>query len=246
MSNFPSSLDSFTNPAGTTLLSDASALHNVQHSNANDAIRALEQKVGIGAGTPDSGKVFVGSGAGTSSWGTSVSGLLVGTSQITGGTITTASITSSTITSSTVNSSSFGTPTIIGGTIGVSGTTSPVVFGGAFFPAVVTLLDAPGGTITPNGPSGCIFSIVLGTTAGNRTIGTPTNLSIDGEPLIFRIKQNAAVTGTLVYAPIYKFSGGTAGTFTLGTVASAWNYYGHRYNAVGTTIDEQSKLLNIS
>lgn len=49
MSNFPTSLDTFTNPTGTDLLENSnSALdHDLQHSNANDAIEALEAKVGI-------------------------------------------------------------------------------------------------------------------------------------------------------------------------------------------------------
>lgn len=43
--NFPTSLDTFTNPAGTD---DVSAvLHSEQHSNHNDAIEALEAKVGV-------------------------------------------------------------------------------------------------------------------------------------------------------------------------------------------------------
>lgn len=47
--NFPSSLDSFPNPTSTDLLENATAAldHDVQHSNANDAIEALEAKVGI-------------------------------------------------------------------------------------------------------------------------------------------------------------------------------------------------------
>lgn len=47
--NYPTSLDNFTNPTGTDLLENAvSALdHDVQHSNANDAIEALQAKVGI-------------------------------------------------------------------------------------------------------------------------------------------------------------------------------------------------------
>jgi len=43
--NFPTSLDSLTNPTGSDTL--ASPDHAGQHSNANDAIEALEAKVGI-------------------------------------------------------------------------------------------------------------------------------------------------------------------------------------------------------
>lgn len=46
--NFPGSIDTFANPVGTDLLENANPAldHDVQHSNANDAIEALEAKVG--------------------------------------------------------------------------------------------------------------------------------------------------------------------------------------------------------
>lgn len=45
---FPTTLDTLTNPTGSDLLENATAAldHDVQHSNANDAIEALEAKVG--------------------------------------------------------------------------------------------------------------------------------------------------------------------------------------------------------
>lgn len=47
--NYPTSLDTFSNPTSTDLMENALAGldHDVQHSNANDAIEALEAKVGI-------------------------------------------------------------------------------------------------------------------------------------------------------------------------------------------------------
>jgi len=45
--NFPNSIDNFLNPSGTTKLNDSSYLHHEQHENANDAIEAIEQKLGI-------------------------------------------------------------------------------------------------------------------------------------------------------------------------------------------------------
>lgn len=46
--NYPTSLDTFANPAGTDLVenSNDNLDHSTQHSNANDAIEALEAKVG--------------------------------------------------------------------------------------------------------------------------------------------------------------------------------------------------------
>lgn len=43
--NFPSGLDSLTNPLPTDSLNNPS--HSDQHANANDAIEALEAKVGV-------------------------------------------------------------------------------------------------------------------------------------------------------------------------------------------------------
>lgn len=47
--NFPTSLDSLSNPSASDLVENATAAldHHTQHSNANDAIEALEAKVGI-------------------------------------------------------------------------------------------------------------------------------------------------------------------------------------------------------
>jgi len=43
--NFPTSLDSLTNPISTDKLNNPS--HSSQHANSNDAIEALEAKVGV-------------------------------------------------------------------------------------------------------------------------------------------------------------------------------------------------------
>ena len=64
--NFPSSLDTLTNPAGTD--SVATVSHSGQHSNANDAIEAIEAKVGTGASTPVNNTILAGTGAGTSAY----------------------------------------------------------------------------------------------------------------------------------------------------------------------------------
>lgn len=46
---FPTAIDAFANPVGTDLLENASAAldHDFQHASANDAIEALEAKVGV-------------------------------------------------------------------------------------------------------------------------------------------------------------------------------------------------------
>ena len=45
-SNFPSSLDTFTNPSSTDAMDSVSVPHASQHSDLNDAVEALQAKVG--------------------------------------------------------------------------------------------------------------------------------------------------------------------------------------------------------
>lgn len=64
--NFPTSLDTLTNPTGTDALTSPS--HAAQHANANDAVEAIEAKVGIGASTPVAATFLQGTGTGVSTW----------------------------------------------------------------------------------------------------------------------------------------------------------------------------------
>jgi len=67
--NFPGSLDNNTtlpNP-GSGNYTDAPS-HASQHSNENDAIKAVETKIGTGASTPVNNRVFRGNGTGSSEW----------------------------------------------------------------------------------------------------------------------------------------------------------------------------------
>ncbi len=76
-SNFPTSLDNFTNPSSGNTLDSPS--HSLQHSDVNDAVEALERKIGVGtavAGSASAGQVLTISAAGTSTWSTpAVAGL---------------------------------------------------------------------------------------------------------------------------------------------------------------------------
>ena len=47
--NYPTSLDTLTNPTGTNTLNSPS--HAGQHADANDAIEALQAKVGVNGST---------------------------------------------------------------------------------------------------------------------------------------------------------------------------------------------------
>ena len=75
--NFPTSLDTFTNPnSGNTLDSPS---HSVQHSDINDAVEALEAKLGVGnspATSATANQVLNISSAGTSVWTSTLNNLI--------------------------------------------------------------------------------------------------------------------------------------------------------------------------
>jgi len=67
--NFPTSLDSFTNPTSGNTLDSPS--HSGQHSDINDAVEAIEAKLGVGASPAASAtanQILNISSAGTSAW----------------------------------------------------------------------------------------------------------------------------------------------------------------------------------
>jgi len=77
--DYPTSLDAFQNPSSNTKMDDMP--HATQHGDANDAIEALETKLGTGASVAASAKLLRGTGAGTSAWDkTAPTGDIVGTS----------------------------------------------------------------------------------------------------------------------------------------------------------------------
>lgn len=68
-SNYPTSLDNFTNPTSNDSLNSPS--HSLQHANINDAVEAIEAKLGIGAspaGSATSGHVLTAGTGGTTTW----------------------------------------------------------------------------------------------------------------------------------------------------------------------------------
>jgi len=79
--NFPTSLDTFTNPnSGNTLDSPS---HSIQHSDINDAVEAIEAKIGVGsstAGSATAGYALVNTSGGTTAYTTiGIAGITSGT-----------------------------------------------------------------------------------------------------------------------------------------------------------------------
>ena len=125
--------------------------------------------------------------------------------------------------------------------LGGKGTAGYVKVAKALTPTVSTLTDSAGGTIAVNAALAQVFELSLGTAAGNRTLASPSN-AVEGQSLIYRVKQNSGNTGTIVFNAIYRF--GQSGTPTLGT-QSTWNYIAFRYNSTDTKWDHQGNSLGL-
>ncbi len=66
--SFPTALDTFSNPSASDATNNLTTPHAAQHANANDAIEAIEAKIGTGASTPLVNRLLRGTGTGTSAW----------------------------------------------------------------------------------------------------------------------------------------------------------------------------------
>lgn len=252
---YPTDIDSYTPVEGTTLLAPT---HNTNHNVAGSAIVALENKLGLGSGSASADRILVGSGVGTTAWGTvwnngalgspTVTGgtlanlQLIGTSQITGGTVSSALIGTSTMQGGTANGVVMGTPMI--GTVTVPGTVAPLSFSRGIVSGVVSLTDAVG-TINTNAQAGQTFELICGTAAGLRIFAIPSNPT-DGQIIEYRIQQNASNTGTITFvtaAPgAFRFVPGDAPA--LGT-QSTWNYYSFRYNLTAARWDYRGNIVGL-
>lgn len=260
--NYPSSIDSFTDPSGTQYLSSPD--HALMHTDVHTALEAIEAVLGTTTGTSIAKNLTVGKFAAPTAGGTlttttissgTISGVLIGTSTFQGGTVANVLLGTSQITGGSAAAMTIGTPAITGGTANAitlgtpiidfftsSGTSLPTKANRGLAPTVGTLADSPGGTFTPNAAIASVFEVTLGTTVGTRTFGTPANPT-DGQSITYRVKQNAGNTGTLIFNGAYLQN--SSGTTALGT-ANTWNYYSFRYYTGGTIWHSQGVSVGIS
>lgn len=106
---FPTALDTLSNPTGVQNLNNPD--HAAQHANINDAMEAVQAKLGIGASTPTSGNLLVGTGVGSATWSKAApTGTIVGTTD--SQTLTNKILTSPTINTATINNPTLNTNTV--------------------------------------------------------------------------------------------------------------------------------------
>lgn len=142
--SFPSNIDTFTNPTTANALDSPS--HSGQHSDLNDAVKAVETKLGVGAspaGSATSGQVLMAQTAGTTSWSTIST---ITNALITGGTVTDFIAVSPILTSpeETINI----VATASSGTVNTALKTSGVTFATANASGNWVLNFVGGGTVT--------------------------------------------------------------------------------------------------
>ena len=92
---------------------------------------------------------------------------------------------------------------------------------------VFALTDAA--TITVNAASGDLQTVTLG---GNRTMAAPTN-PVNGQMLMFKLKQDATGSRTVTWNAIYQFTTDLPSP-TLSTAANISDYVGFIYDSVST------------
>lgn len=240
-SSYPTSVDTPSNfglPAGTSLVTSPD--HAAAHTDLSTAMGSVQAVMGTTSATAALKDITVGKFAVSNNGGTYNNGI-VGTPRITGGTMSAAIVGTSTVQGGTVNGAVIGTPTILG-PINASGTAVPITMGAALAPNEGTLTDTTSGTLTANAQAANIYYCLLGTAAGNRTIGTPTNAA-SAITLTYAFKASGSANGTLVWQSAFTFSQ-DIGTPTLGT-GTSWNYFGWRYNRIDSKFHYMGQSINV-
>ena len=220
---YPADILSYTSVAGTTLVADAD--HANMHNQVGSAVVAIETVVGTTLGTNLMKNFAAGDFPaktknetfGTSTWiGGTIGTALIGTSTITGGTI------SSLFVNGTVGTSVVGTSTIQGGT-------AKAVDMRGFYstPVSTTLVVANPGTLDLSLSNE--FRVTFGTANGTLAVIN----GVAGQKFLVSTKQDAVGTRLMTWFDTVSWSGGTP---TLTVTANKKDTFGF-LAITGTTFD---------
>ena len=160
--NFPTSLDNSTSLPYPTATSKRNSPSLAGLSdNQNDALIAVQTKIGTGASTPSGTNLLVSTGTGTSAWSkVAPTGTIVGTTD-------SQTLTNKILTSPTINAATISNPTLTVDTIAGYSVAANVTVGG------VTLQNgAVGGT---TGTFSSLLTASNGLTLGGGTLTLPNN-----------------------------------------------------------------------
>jgi hypothetical protein len=202
--NFPTSLDTFTNPnSGNTLDSPS---HSIQHSDINDAVEAIEAKIGVGsstAGSATAGYALVNTSGGTTAYSLlGVSGLSSGTA------VANTVLTANGSGGATFAPSAGGLTLLIPASVSVGSGTGTV---------------SATGTVTFSGASSVSINTVFSSTYENYLllINLTTNSANDGD-VYFRLRSVTTDATTAYYWGRRGWTIAGAGTDGNGNNASAF------------------------
>ncbi len=237
---YPTTIDApgGTAAQGTTLLSAID--HALDHRTLGSAVIAIEQKLGLSAGTPVLGAFLQGSGNGTSIWSASLNNITLGSPTINGGTANNMVFGTPSISGGTANNMIFGTPSITGGSA-----TNETFIGGTLnqLPQITTYQigsaaysPSAGGTVTITLGTGGTASrhlINMPNSAGNVTINVSG--AVGNQPFIIEILQGTAGLGTPVWFNTIRWAGSAAPTPT--TTANRKDTFGFITTGTAPTFD---------
>jgi hypothetical protein len=224
--NFPTSLDALSNPISTDSLNNPS--HSDQHANANDAIEALEAKVGVNSSAVSTSLDFLVTQANARNSGGLTSGTYYTTSS---NTLTTGTAAGSTGTVSFIPFLVEQTTTFdriacrTGGTVTGTSTVRLGIYNNSNRKPTTVLLDA--GTVAATATV-TIYSITINQTLNpgwywlahvvNSTTGTNTFYQVtDGVPF----NQSPISSATFAFQPYYVQTGVTGAFATASPSATA-------------------------
>lgn len=216
---YPSSIDNFTDPSGTSLITSPD--HAGLHTSVNDAINIIETTLGTTSATAALKNITVGKFAVSNDGGTA-NNLIAGTPRITGGTASAFIVGTSTVQGGTVANAVVGTSSVTGGTVGTAAiiggtiTSSLRILGSALYTGTA------GNTVTLNLASANRHLINMPDSAGGVTFAV-SNVTVN-QPFLVEVMQGTAGLGTPTWFSTIRWAGSAVPTPT--TTASRKDTFG--------------------